>query len=52
MQHRWFVFLCLIGAVAIWSGLSWAQQPKHGGTLRIAMPRDMTFFNAKSTCAR
>jgi ABC-type transport system substrate-binding protein len=46
MKQRWFVLLCLIGAVAIWSGLSWAQQPGHGGSLRIAMPGDMTFFNA------
>jgi peptide/nickel transport system substrate-binding protein len=46
MKQRWFVLLCIIGAIAIWSGLSLAQQPKHGGTLRIAMPGDMTFFNA------
>ena len=24
----------------------WAQQPKPGGTLRVALPGDLTFFNA------
>jgi ABC-type transport system substrate-binding protein len=38
--------MCLIGALALWWGAVGAQQPKPGGTLRIAMPGDMTFFNA------
>src|ERR671931_2958464 len=46
MRARWFILVCLIGALALWLGLGWAQQPKYGGTLRIAMPGDMTFFNA------
>jgi ABC-type transport system substrate-binding protein len=46
MRRRWCILLSLIGAVVIWPGLSWAEQPKYGGTLRIAMPGDMTFFNA------
>jgi ABC-type transport system substrate-binding protein len=46
MRRRWCILLSLIGAVVLWSGLSWSQQPKPGGTLRIAMPGDMTFFNA------
>jgi peptide/nickel transport system substrate-binding protein len=28
------------------SGGSWAQQPTYGGTLRIALATDLTFFNA------
>jgi len=30
----------------LWTSLGWTQQPKPGGTLRLAMPGDMTFFNA------
>jgi ABC-type transport system substrate-binding protein len=46
MKGRWFMLLSLIGALVLWSGMSWGQQPQYGGTLRIAMPGDMTFFNA------
>jgi peptide/nickel transport system substrate-binding protein len=46
MRGRWLFLLSLIGAVVIGSSLGWGQQPKPGGTLRIAMPGDMTFFNA------
>src|SRR2546428_13385099 len=46
MQRRWLVLLSLIVALVGWSALGWAQQPKPGGTMRIAMPGDMTFFNA------
>jgi ABC-type transport system substrate-binding protein len=30
----------------LWSSRSWSQQPQYGGTLRIALPGDLTFFNA------
>jgi ABC-type transport system substrate-binding protein len=32
--------------LVLWSGLGWAQQPKPGGTLRLALAADLTFFNA------
>jgi peptide/nickel transport system substrate-binding protein len=39
--------LCgLIAPLLLWSTLSGAQQPKYGGTLRIALPGELTFFNA------
>ena len=46
MTTRQLVFFSLIVALVLWSGLSWAQQPKYGGTLRLALAGDMTFFNA------
>jgi peptide/nickel transport system substrate-binding protein len=46
MKRCWVMLLSLIGALVLWSGMSWGQQPQYGGTLRIAMPGDMTFFNA------
>jgi len=46
MQKRWLVLLSLLVALVCWSAPGGAQQPKLGGTLRLAMPGDMTFFNA------
>ena len=46
METRRLVVYSLIGALVLWSGLSWAQQPRYGGTLRIALPGDLTSFNA------
>jgi ABC-type transport system substrate-binding protein len=46
MKVRWFTLLTLIGTMALGPHLGWTQQPKPGGTLRLAMPGDMTFFNA------
>ena len=46
MKTRWLPRFCLIMPLVLWSGLIWAQQPQYGGTLRIALPGDLTFFNA------
>jgi peptide/nickel transport system substrate-binding protein len=46
MRARGFMRVCLVGVVVIWSATAWAQQPQHGGTLRIALPADLSFFNA------
>jgi len=46
MKARWFILLTLIGTMVLWSPIGRAEQPKPGGTLRLAMPGDMTFFNA------
>src|SRR5262245_10008862 len=46
MKTRWLMLLCLVATPLLWSSPSWAQQGKYGGTLRIALPGDLTFFNA------
>src|ERR671923_2107479 len=46
MRTRWLVLLSLIGVLVLWSGMSWGQQPRYGGTLRIALPGDPAFYNA------
>jgi ABC-type transport system substrate-binding protein len=46
MKTRRLVWSSLLVIVVLWTSLGWAQQPKPGGTLRLAMPGDMTFFNA------
>src|SRR5262249_48034004 len=46
MQTRWLVLLNLLVALVCGAAPGGAQQPKLGGTLRLAMPGDMTFFNA------
>src|SRR5712691_5185485 len=38
----WFSLLVMV----LWTGLGWAEQPRYGGTLRIAWPGDPAFFNA------
>ena len=40
------VWLSLLVGLGLWTGLGWAQQPKPGGTLRIALPGDPAFYNA------
>src|SRR5215475_14546474 len=40
------VCLSLLVAYMLGTGPGWAQQPKTGGTLRLAMATDLTFFNA------
>ena len=46
MKMRRLVWFSLLVIVVLWTGQAWTQQPKPGGTLRLAMPGDMTFFNA------
>jgi peptide/nickel transport system substrate-binding protein len=46
MKARWFMILCCVAVLILGSRLSWAQQPKYGGTLRVALPGELTFFNA------
>src|SRR6266478_4853970 len=46
VQMRWLVWLSLLVGVVLWTALSWAQQPRQGGTLRIAFPGDPAFFDA------
>ena len=47
MTRRCLVWCSLLGCLTLWLGTSVAQpQPKAGGTLRIALSGDLTFFNA------
>jgi peptide/nickel transport system substrate-binding protein len=46
MKGSRLVLVSLLITLVLWAGAGWAQQPKPGGTLRIAMPGDLTFFNA------
>jgi peptide/nickel transport system substrate-binding protein len=46
MKGYRLVLVSLLITVVLWAGAGWAQQPKPGGTLRVAMPGDLTFFNA------
>lgn len=46
MKTCWRARFCLMTLLVLWSGLLSAQQPQYGGTLRIALPGDLTFFNA------
>ncbi len=43
--HR-LVLLSLLIALGAWTGRGRAQQPRPGGTLRIALSGDLTFLNA------
>src|SRR6266581_5737014 len=40
------VLVSLLVAFVLGTGPGWAQQPKYGGTMRIALTSDLTFFNA------
>ena len=40
------VLLSLLVVCMLGTGPGWAQQPKPGGTMRIALAGDLTFFNA------
>src|SRR5262249_20061424 len=46
MKTRWQVWLSLFVVVVGWTGLGWTQQPRYGGTLRLALPGDPAFYNA------
>ena len=46
MNIRHLVVYRLVVILLLWPGLGWAQQPKPGGTLRIALPGDPAFYNA------
>jgi ABC-type transport system substrate-binding protein len=46
MKTQRLVVPSFIGALILWSNLSAAPQPQYGGTLHIALPGDLTFFNA------
>jgi len=46
MKTRWLVWLSLFVVVVLWTGLGWTQQPRYGGTLRLALPGDPAFYNA------
>jgi len=46
MKTRWLVWCSLLIVVVWWTGLGWTQQPKYGGTLRLALPGDPAFYNA------
>src|SRR5712691_5213825 len=37
---------CSLLVVVLWTGLGWGEQPRYGGTLRIAWPGDPAFFDA------
>src|SRR2546425_2747889 len=46
MKTRWLAWFSLLVVVVLWMGLGWAQQPRYGGTLRLALPGDPAFYNA------
>ncbi|MGH8059064.1 MAG: ABC transporter substrate-binding protein, partial [Candidatus Entotheonellia bacterium] len=46
MKTHWLLALGLVGMLVMGSGMGWTQQPEYGGSLRIALPTDVTFFNA------
>src|SRR6266446_3158774 len=46
MKTRRLAWCSLLVVVVLWTGLGWAEQPRYGGTLRIASPGDPAFFNA------
>src|SRR5713226_684115 len=46
MKRRQFAWFSLILVVVLWASLGWAQQPKYGGTLRLALHGDPAFYDA------
>jgi peptide/nickel transport system substrate-binding protein len=46
MRGSWLMLGSLLMALMLSPGVGSAAPPKSGGTLRIALPGDMTFFNA------
>ena len=46
MKTRWPVWLSLFIVIVLWTGPGWTQQPRPGGTLRLAMQLIAALFNA------
>jgi len=46
MKTRRLVWFNLLIFVVLWTSLGWAQQPRYGGTLRLALAGDPAFYNA------
>ena len=46
MRRPVLLFGSLLVALLLVAVVGWTATPKAGGTLRIALPGDMTFFNA------
>src|SRR5215471_12797834 len=46
MKTRWLVWLSLFVVVVLWTGSGWSQQPRYGGTLRLALEGDPAFYDA------
>jgi len=46
MKTRQLVWFSLLMVVLLWPSLGWAQQPRYGGTLRLALPGDPAFYDA------
>ena len=46
MKTRRLTWFSLLVIVALWTRVGWAEQPRYGGTLRIAWPGDPAFFDA------
>jgi len=46
MKTRQLVWFSLLVVVLLWPRLGWAQQPRYGGTLRLALPGDPAFYDA------
>src|SRR6266568_604338 len=46
MKIRQLMLCSLVVSLVLWTGLGWAQQPRYGGTLRLALEGDPAFYNA------
>src|SRR5712692_5251127 len=46
MKTRRLLWFSLLVVVVLWTDPGWAQQPRYGGTLRLALPGDPAFYNA------
>ena len=46
MHRHGLLFGSLLVALLLAAVVGWTATPKAGGTLRVALPGDMTFFNA------
>jgi len=46
MKTHQLVWFSLLVVVLLWPRLGWAQQPRYGGTLRLALPGDPAFYDA------